>query len=442
VILLLDLPIGLFCLKQIPLISVATANPDMIAFPRSLLSFTLTMVIALACPAQDDDLETKQGPAIGYEDAFPAQESFKQPLFVAFHKSDPEAAFVVTQPGFVFRIPRDGTNGSREVFLDLSAKVLTENWEEGLLGFQFDPDYDSNHFVWTYWSERMEAREEAQGRGKRKSNRQSIIARYTVKQEGDRRVVDVSSELRVLEVFQPFGNHNGGTILFGPDRMLYVALGDGGHKNDIHANSENLAMLLGKVLRIDVQKSSKQSPYVIPKDNPFVGKDGARGEIWCYGLRNVWRMSFDRETNELWAADVGQNRIEEVDKLVKGGFYGWNSYEAEESFKQRRGKQKTPPGHILPIATYPHRDGLSITGGHVYRGSKIPSLRGYFVYSDFITKRAWACRESSMANGDVVTLEAAPFPPSSYAEEPDGELLMTVFIGNKGKIYRLVPAGD
>lgn len=364
-----------------------------------------------------------------------------QPLFVAFHTTDADSAYVMTQPGVVYRVPRDGNKSDRDVFLDLSDKVFTENWEEGLLGFQFDPDYASNHYVWTYWSEKIEPREEAMARGKRKSNRQSIIARYGVKMVDGKPVVDVASELRVMEVFQPYGNHNGGTILFGPDHMLYIALGDGGAGDDPHGNSESLSMLLGKVLRIDVRNATAAAPYAIPKDNPFVGRDDARGEIWCYGLRNVWRMSFDSATGELWAGDVGQNRIEEVDRLQKGGFYGWNSFEAHEQFEKRRSNAATPAGHILPIASYSHKEGLSITGGHVYRGKQIPALHGFFVYSDFITKRAWACREGEDGKHVVVKMKPAPFPPSSYAEEPDGELLMTVFIGKQGKIYRLVAAG-
>ncbi|MGK0153554.1 MAG: glucose/arabinose dehydrogenase [Neolewinella sp.] len=418
-------------------------NPlNMTALFRHASLLTLATLVALPCHAQQDADVIKDGPAIAYEDAFPGQDSFKQPLFVAFHETDAESAYVVTQPGFIYRIPRDGQKSEREVFLDLSKQVFTENWEEGLLGFQFDPDYANNHFVWTYWSEKIEARTEPMGRGKRKSNRQSIIARYTVKEAGGKRSVDLSTELRVLEVFQPFGNHNGGTILFGPDSMLYITFGDGGAANDPYGNSESLAMLLGKVLRIDVRNASADEPYKIPKDNPFVATEGARGEIWCYGLRNIWRMSFDRETNELWAGDVGQGRIEEVDRLVKGGFYGWNTYEAHEEFGKRRGKQPTPKDHILPIASYAHSEGVSITGGHVYRGKKIPGLQGYFVYADFITKRAWACREGKDGGQDVVRLKSAAFPPSSYAEEPDGELLMTVFIGKKGKIFRLVPASE
>lgn len=389
---------------------------------------------------QDNSAEPVEGPAIRYEEAFPAQEPFTQPLFVAFDASDAEHAYVVEQPGRVWRIPRDAASDARELFFDITDAALTQNWEEGLLGFQFDPAYADNRHVWAYWSERIDERTEPMANGERSSDRQSIIARYTVVEKDGRPVVDRASELRVLEVFQPFGNHNAGTILFGPDGMLYIALGDGGAANDPFGNGESLAVLLGKVLRIDVRNATEQAPYAIPADNPFVGQEGARGEIWCYGLRNVWRMSFDRETGELWAGDVGQNRIEEVDRLVKGGFYGWNSYEGHEEFDKRDGDRPTPEGHIAPIATYPHTEGLSITGGHVYRGEAIEALRGWFVYSDFITRRAWACREGDEGAHQVVTLASPPAQPSSYAEAPDGELLVTVFEGKKGRVYRMVPA--
>ena len=400
-----------------------------------LLAVLLVAALGAACPAQSDGPQA--GPAVGYVDAFPGQEPFPQPLFVAYDAAEADSAFVVCQPGFVYRVPRDGARSEREVFLDLSGHVLTKNWEEGLLGFQFDPAYEDNRHVWTYWSEEIDEREESQARGKRKSNRQSIIARYTVVERDGRRVVDVDSELRVMEVFQPYGNHNGGTILFGPDQMLYIALGDGGYKDDVHGNSESLQMLLGKVLRIDVRESDEVVRYAVPADNPFVDVEDARPEIWCYGLRNVWRMSFDRETGALWAADVGQNKIEEVDVLERGGFYGWNSFEADQEFDARRGKQPTPPNAIPPVASYSHREGLSITGGYVYRGAAVPALRGWYVYSDFITKRAWACNR----DGDVVKLANAPFPPSSFGETPEGELLMTCFIQKKGRVYQLV-AGD
>lgn len=405
------------------------------------------LLLLQPCCAQGDDRDVPAGPVIAYEDAFPRQDPFPQPLLVVFAPGDTEHAYVVCQPGQVFRVPRDPRRSDRELFCDLSDRIYPadqeRNWEEGLLGFQFDPDYADNHHVFCYWSEQVEPREEPMARGKRRSNRQSVIARYTVVEQDGRSVVDNASELRVLEQFQPFGNHNAGTILFGPDRMLYVAFGDGGAANDPYGNAESLAMLLGKVLRIDVRGATAEHPYRIPADNPFAGREGARGEIWCYGLRNVWRMSFDRKTGELWAGDVGQNRIEEVDVLVKGGFYGWNSFEGDEEFGRRNSKLPTPAGHIPPVATYSHRAGLSITGGHVYRGERIPELVGWFVYSDFITKRAWACRvRADGGAADVVRLRPAPLPPSSYAEEPDGELLMTCFSGGQGKVYRLVPGED
>lgn len=412
----------------------------------SSLLLLLPLFFAQACVGQDEEAaEIGPGPAIAYEDAFPRQAPFDRPLFVAFHASDPEMAYVVTQPGHVFRVPRAPDREDRQVFLDMSGRVLLDNWEEGLLGFQFDPDYGQNHFVWVYWSERIASREATMADGtQRTSDRQSVISRFTTAQRDGAVAVDPASELRVLEVFQPYGNHNAGTILFGPDGMLYVALGDGGAANDPHGAGESLATLLGKVLRIDVRNATAAQPYAIPADNPFVGRDGARGEIWCYGLRNVWRMAFDRATGELWAGDVGQNRIEEVDRLTKGGFYGWNSFEGAERFELRSGQKPTPPDPIAPIATYPHRDGLSITGGHVYRGARIPGLVGSYVYGDFMTRRMWACATDPDADGThrVVTLKLAPFPPSSFAEEPDGELLMTCFQGKGGKVFRLVPAAD
>ncbi|MEO6595447.1 MAG: PQQ-dependent sugar dehydrogenase [Planctomycetota bacterium] len=409
---------------------------------RSLPMFlSLTLCLGASC-AQDEEAELPAGPALVYENAFPAQTPFDRPLFVAFHDSDPDNAYVVVQPGQVFVVPRDGTKPDREVFLDLGKKVfVNDNWEEGLLGFAFDPDYAKNGFFWAYWSERIEVRAEPMGDGRtQKSNRQSVVARYATKVHEGRRIADIDSELRVLQVFEPFGNHNGGTIVFGPDQMLYIALGDGGAANDPFGNAQCKHMLLGKVMRIDVRKASAEKPYAVPADNPFVGEEGARPEIWCYGMRNPWRLSFDRATGELWCGDVGQNRLEEVDRLVKGGNYGWNFMEASEVFTPRRGEGTMPEGMIAPIAEYDRKSGLSITGGYIYRGKRVPELQGFFVYGDFMTCRMWACKEDRTAGKHtVVTLPRAPMQPSSFAEEPDGELLMTGFNGRKGAIFRLVP---
>lgn len=382
-------------------------------------------------------------PEIAYEPAFPAQDPFDRPLFVAFTPTDPAHAYVVTQPGLVFAVARDRQDSARRVFMDLSKKCLTENWEEGLLGFQFDPAYSENGFVYACWSERVPTRGQVMANGKEaKSNRQSVFARYATVASEQGRTVDLASELRVLEVFQPFGNHNGGTILFGPDSMLYFALGDGGAANDPFGNGQFLGNLLGKVSRIDVRGATAERPYLVPKDNPFVGKEGARGEIWCYGMRNPWRIAFDRDTGDLWCGDVGQNRIEEVDRLVRGGNYGWNAMEADELFQKGKAKDPKAGEFLAPIAQYSHSLGLSITGGHVYRGKRLVALRGWYVYGDFMTLRMWACREDRQGGKhQVIELARAPQQVSSFAEEPDGELLLTGYRGREGEVFRLVPAG-
>lgn len=412
----------------------------------SLPWLLLPFLLFGACAQEEEEAppapKWPSGPAIAYENAFPAQAGFDRPLYVAFTKVDPESAYVVTQPGLVFAVPRDGNKAERRVFFDLTERVFTDNWEEGLLGFAFDPAYADNGFVYACWSERTEPREGVMGNGKtRKSNRQSVVARYATRNGEGGRVVDAASELRLLEVFQPYGNHNGGTIEFGPDGLLYIAFGDGGAANDPHGNSQARSTLLGKVLRIDVRGASKDKPYLVPKDNPFVGEAGSRGEIWCYGLRNPWRITFDRETGELWCGDVGQNRIEEVDRLVGGGNYGWNLLEAREPFALRDSKAPLPDGLVPPVASYGRQDGQSVTGGYVYRGTKIPGLVGWFVYGDFQSMRMWACREDREGgNHAVVALQRAPQMVASFAQEPEGELLLTGFGGKKGRVWRLVPA--
>lgn len=404
---------------------------------RTLSSLSFACLLP-ALVAQDEVPELPAGPTVVYEEAFPGQ-VFDRPLYVAFTATDAAHAYVVTQPGKVFVVHRAG-GADRRVFLDLSQRVFLDHFEEGLLGFQFDPAYADNGLVYVYWTEKIEAREEPMVNGKKqKSNRQSVISRFATTAADGGRVVDPASELRLMEIFQPFGNHNGGTLEFGPDGMLYVALGDGGAANDPFGNGQSKQTLLGKVLRIDVKGASKDKPYAVPADNPFVKEQGARGEIWCYGMRNPWRISFDRATGDLWCGDVGQNKIEEVDRLVKGGNYGWNPMEANEVFTLRKGRE-VPEGVIAPIASYQHSEGVSITGGYVYRGQRIPALQGWFVYGDYQMLKMWACKEDRAGGKhEVVTLARAPMMVSSFAQEPDGELLLTGFDGKKGKVWRMVP---
>jgi glucose/arabinose dehydrogenase len=377
--------------------------------------------------------------AIDTQRVYAAQEKFDRPLFVAFHDAAAEMAYVVEQPGTVWMLKRDDESKDRTPFLDLSKRVYAnDNWEEGLLGFAFDPQYRTNGRVWCYFTEKTESQQgEVKPGRKSKSTRRSVIARYDTKTDDKGvRTADPSTELVAMTVFQPFPNHNGGTIVFGPDGMLYVALGDGGAARDPFKTGQDKGSLLGKVLRIDVRNATPDKPYEIPGDNPFVGVEGARGEIWCYGLRNPWRIAFDRQTGSLWCGDVGQDRLEEVDLLVKGGNYGWNLMEGTEVFRK---DAELPADLIPPMAEYPHQDGVSITGGHVYRGTAVPELAGSYIYGDFSTFRLWAVTPPSEGQTAVVReIGRAPAQLSSFAEELDGELLMTCF---DGKVYRIVRRG-
>ena len=383
----------------------------------------LAATLATLCP---------QGPAKPVAvhelvNAFPGQKKFDKPLLLEHHSSDPDVYYVVEQGGTIYRIPRDGSCGDRSVFLDWTKQVLMANWEEGLLGFAFDPSHADTGDVYIYYSQRAG-----------KKGRQSVISRLESTREDEPRAHE-DTEFVVMTVPQPYGNHNGGTIVFGPDQMLYVALGDGGAANDPQDNGQNLQTLLATVLRIDVRYSSAEEPYRVPPDNPFVGREDARGEIWAYGLRNLWRISFDRETGDLWGGDVGQNKWEEINRLVKGGNYGWNLMEGHHEFEPPEDGAEVPDDLIPPVAEYEHKIGLSVTGGYVYRGTKMPELVGRYVYGDFVTGRIWAAREGKDgAATDVMEVCKAPATIAAFAEEPDGELLVLSF---DGKIYRLSPKG-
>jgi len=238
-------------------------------------------------------------------------------------------------------------------------------------------------------------------------------------------VADAASETILLEFDQPFGNHNGGCLAFGPDDHLYIASGDGGSGGDPSGNGQSLTTVLGKILRITTTGA-------IPADNPFVGMGGGvRGEIWAYGMRNPWRFSFDRLTGDLWCGDVGQNAIEEIDLVVKGGNYGWNLFEGNNEYSN--------PGNVdidtteRPVVTYTHALGSSVTGGYVYRGPGVPGIVGAYVYGDFGSGRLWAL----VWNGATVvsnTEIAGVAAPASFGEDFAGELYICSF---DGSIYRL-----
>ncbi len=316
-------------------------------------------------------------------------------------------AVALTQGGVAYIASLAGAAAPPRVYLDLRDKLIDNPGnEEGLLGLAFAPDYASSGRVFVYYSAG--------------EPRRSVIARY----DASSGVADPASAQVVLEVPQPFANHNGGALVFGPDGYLYIALGDGGAGGDPQGNGQNTGALLGKILRIDVSGDT----YSVPADNPFA-TGGGRGEIWAYGLRNPWRFTFDRETGELWAGDVGQNRWEEVDRIVRGGNYGWNVMEGRECYGNAA---CDAAAFIAPRAVYGRDEGCSVTGGYVYRGAAMPELRGWYVYGDFCSGKVWAV--NTRDESDAVLLAASGKPISSFAEADDGELYLVTF---ERAIFRL-----
>lgn len=344
--------------------------------------------------------------------AFPGL-SFEAPLVFAAVPGRPRAA-VATQGGRVYEFAEDDEASSAELVLDLSDRTAADG-EQGLLGLAYDPDYARNGRVYAYY---VDLRTRNPGT--------SVIARFQADAAGR---IDRASETRLLSFDQPYANHNGGAIAFGPDGHLYIASGDGGSSNDPDDNAQNLSVLLGKILRIAADGS-------VPADNPFVATPGARGEIWAYGLRNPFRMSFDRVTGELWAGDVGQSALEEIDVIVQGGNYGWPLYEGERSNKNPQNRPASD--FIAPVFTYGRDQGVSVTGGVVYRGGALPQLAGHYVYGDFGSGRLWAL--ATDVGGAVANTELANLPgPSGLGEDAHGEIMITAY---DGALYRLQAVDD
>lgn len=342
--------------------------------------------------------------------------------------------FVVEQRGRIVTVAK-GSSGAeaKEFFNIVDRKPFVDN-EEGLLGLAFHPGVATNKLFYVYYSGH--------------NPRRSVVSEFKI---GAGDVADMTSERVVMEVAQPYGNHNGGQISFGPDGFLYITLGDGGAGNDPHNNGQNMAALLGKILRVDVNTrgnfEKKLLGYGIPQDNPFVNMPfGVRPEIWAYGLRNVWRFSWDRETREMYAGEVGQNLWEEVNIITKGGNYGWCVRESFHRFKPGPKEGR----YDEPIAEYPHNPqiasespfahegfGLSITGGYVYRGTKQAALRGVYVYGDYSLGTVFGLTYKNGKATDQAILLQQPKNIMSFAEDRDGELYM---LAQDGGIYHIVAA--
>ena len=327
--------------------------------------------------------------------------------------------YVLEQKGIVRVIAAGG--GAVSTALDLVASVVSGG-EAGLLGIAFDPKFADNGFVYLDYTSPVAVPKPGQVF-------QSVIARFHSSDGGA--TFDPSSEKRLLVVDQPFANHNGGHLAFGPDGFLYISFGDGGSSGDPNRNGQNKEVLLGKLLRID---PSRGDPYAIPATNPFAGS-GGRPEIFAYGLRNTWKFSFDTTTGELWGSDVGQNKFEEVDRIVLGGNYGWNTREGRHCFLD---PACSTQGLIDPVIEYDHSEGSSITGGYVYRGTRIPALIGKYVYADFGSGRLWAADE--IAGGSFVPrlLAETHLLVSTFGQDADGELYLADY--KTGALKQLAPA--
>jgi len=389
-----------------------------------LISSTLQSAPAPADPGPKADTP----PSIRFDRVWPQYE-FVRPVQVLQRPGDDRNLYVVEQPGRILLAdPEQADLKDPHVVLDLREKIHDRGNEEGLLSVVFDPEFAARPDIYLYYSAEQP--------------RRAVLARFTASSDG--RTIDPASEKVIYEISQPYSNHNGGTCLFGPDGFLYLSIGDGGAANDPHDYGQNMGSPLGKIIRIDVRKAEGDRPYAIPADNPFVEKDGVLPEIWASGLRNVWRMSFDRKTGELWAGDVGQNAWEEIDLIVKGGNYGWNRREGFEPFPP--GSSQPKDGFIDPVLHYPHskEGGLSVTGGYVYRGTRFPELEGVYLYADYAMGTVWGLRKGEAGLvGPEVVLKRTGTLISSFGETNQGELLATGFIGgekrgNPGRVWRIV----
>jgi uncharacterized repeat protein (TIGR03806 family) len=352
-------------------------------------------------------------------------QTFSLPVAVLQAPGDGARFFVVEKGGVVKVLASAGA--APTPFINITARVNSTPNEAGLLGMAFHPAFASNHQVFlSYTAPSMAS----------PANLRSTVSRFISSDGGQ--TLDPGSEQILLTLEQPYTNHNGGNLAFGPDGFLYLGFGDGGSAGDPRQNGQNVNVLFGKILRIDVDHPAAPLPYGIPAGNPFA-RGGGRGEIFAWGLRNPWRWSFDRQTGGLWVGDVGQDVWEEIDQVQLGGNYGWNVREGRHCYPP--GSQCQTAGLIDPVAEYQHGQGrLSVTGGYVYRGTAIPSLVGTYLYGDYGSGTIWGLLHdaTSGAPAPQVLVESG-LAISSFGEGADGELYVIDY-GSAGSIKKIVPA--
>lgn len=337
-------------------------------------------------------------------------------VYLTHSGDDSKKLFLVSQKGKILTFDGSNKSDKGELFLDISQKISTGGNEEGLLGLAFDPNYSNNKRFFVYYSAA--------------NPRRSVLSMFTT-QENDTSKADLDSEIVILEIPQPYKNHNGGAIAFGPDGNLYIGVGDGGSAGDPKNFAQNKNSFLGKILRINVEDASESIPYQIPSDNPFVNAEDVKKEIWAFGLRNPWRFSFDSENGDLWAGDVGQSDYEEINLIRKGGNYGWNVMEGTHCYKPRQSCNQSNLEN--PIFEYSSRANAncSIIGGYVYRGSKVSNIKGKYIFGDYCTGKIWSLDPKNPTNAELLIDSSLKI--TSFGESSDGEIYI---ISMKNKIHK------
>jgi len=375
---------------------------------KLILSLLISLMIALNVSAQ-----------FSLENAFPNL-TFNDPLDLQNSGDGTNRIFVVEQAGRIKVFPNSSSVTSLKTYLDITDRV-SAGGEMGLLGLAFHPDYKNNGYFYVNYTV--------------SNPRKTRISRFQVSSENPDSA-DKNTEVILLTFNQPFSNHNGGWIGFGPDDgYFYIGTGDGGSAGDPQNNGQSITTFLGKILRIDIDNQDPGLEYAIPPNNPFVDSTGSVvKEIYAWGMRNPWRNSFDPVTGWLWSADVGQNAWEEIDIIENGKNYGWRCYEGNHPFNL---SGCDFPEYIFPIWEYSHGQGCSITGGYVYRGPTVPELTGKYIYADFCTRTVWSLEYDGINPPDNKTLLTAPASVTSFGVDENNELYVVTF--NPDRIYRFSP---
>ena len=384
---------------------------------RNLIAGVLLLTVCMA--SRQDNSGGKADESVKVIDAFP-ELHFESPVDLTHANDGSNRLFVLEQEGTIRVFNNESSATTSQEFLNIKKKV-SYGGEAGLLGLAFHPDYKNNGYFFLNYTRKISGKLE------------TAIVRYQVS-NSNKNQANPATETVLFTFDQPFDNHNGGAVKFGNDGFLYISTGDGGSWGDPGNNGQNKSAFLGKILRVDVNSREKGN-YGIPKDNPFAGnKEGFKEEIYAYGLRNPWRISFDDVTNTLWAGDVGQNENEEIDVIVKGGNYGWRKKESINCYNPKKGCEEI--GLIDPVLNMPQANGEhSITGGFVYRGKNIPALEGKYIFGDYVSGRVFALETKGGRAVKNTLLADRVGQISAFGTDAAGELYICNH-GN-GKILKL-----